>query len=303
MRIHAALTLVLLVTDASVTAYEREEQFATSWEKKESTVQRDLLGISFPNSYEGAACGEGVAVRTPSGGSAWYLFEGYPQNMNFHAISFRDRRDGWMVAPLSPPLPSPPLLRVLHLPPPLPPPLPSPPPTPPSPQPPPLPQPTAPPEGVTLNAVQVVENDVDEGDVVVVAAGNGGLVLYTSDAGEMWFERRRPGVYADIHGIHFIDDQVGWVVGEAGLVMHTRDAGLTWTIQPSGVDADLRAVHFVDERYGWAVGLSATIIHSFTSGDTWVVQVTLPAVPLPRPQLPAHTFRSARTPHMFMVHP
>ena len=31
--------------------------------------------------------------------------------------------------------------------------------------------------------------------------------------------------------VHFVDNQIGWIVGQGGKVLKTTDGGLTWTAQ------------------------------------------------------------------------
>lgn len=107
--------------------------------------------------------------------------------------------------------------------------------------------------------------------------GYRGVVARTTDEGRSY------EVLLDVddvymNGIHFIDEDNGWVVGEGenvANIYHTNDGGLTWDVQWSGV-ATLMQVRMVDARTGWAVGgdLStlrpkALLLKTTDGGVTW----------------------------------
>ncbi len=59
---------------------------------------------------------------------------------------------------------------------------------------------------------------------------------------------------ATLRAVHFVDDNVGWVVGDDGVIWNTLDAGKHWDRQPTGVKASLRSVQFIDHNIGWVAG-------------------------------------------------
>lgn len=110
------------------------------------------------------------------------------------------------------------------------------------------------------------------------AAGRGGKLLRTVDAGVTWTAVALGGRTEDITAIKFADPKHGWLVGRGsttgsdGLVMATRDAGLTWTVQPSGVTGNssladtLDAIDAIDARTAWIRGPYGGLLTTATGG-------------------------------------
>ena len=42
---------------------------------------------------------------------------------------------------------------------------------------------------------------------------------------------RDPGFDNNLFGIHFLDENTGWISGQEGLILHTTDGGATWKQQ------------------------------------------------------------------------
>lgn len=76
----------------------------------------------------------------------------------------------------------------------------------------------------------------------------------------------------DIHGLHFITAQEGWMTGREGAVYHTTDGGETFEKTNAGLDVLLTSVDFPDPGHGWAVGERGTILRTDDHGKTWTVQ-------------------------------
>jgi photosystem II stability/assembly factor-like uncharacterized protein len=71
-------------------------------------------------------------------------------------------------------------------------------------------------------------------DSHVWAAGKpGGFVLHSADRGRTW-DVQRTELPLSIHGMHFLTEQVGWMVGDLGTIFGTVDGGKTWKIQRAG---------------------------------------------------------------------
>ncbi len=103
------------------------------------------------------------------------------------------------------------------------------------------------------------------------AAGRGGTVLVTSDGGQSW-TRQRTNTTAELRGVFFVNDNLGWAVGgsaESAIVIATQDGGETWTRQSPPADAQLQNVHFVDAANGWAVGNGGIVLATQDGGTTW----------------------------------
>jgi photosystem II stability/assembly factor-like uncharacterized protein len=101
-----------------------------------------------------------------------------------------------------------------------------------------------------------------------LAAGDGGTIMATDDAGKTW-ARRTTGTTENLSDLQMVG-QDGWAVGYDGIILHTADGGRTWSKQNSGVTQSLEAVSFLDAKNGWTAGWSGTILHTENGGETWV---------------------------------
>lgn len=106
------------------------------------------------------------------------------------------------------------------------------------------------------------------------AAGDGGLVLQTDNAGLVWKEPPAALPQAvrdlfDLHAVAAIGSNV-WVAGQPGsCIWHSPDAGRTWQPQPTGTPLPIRALHFSSETHGTAVGAMGQILRTSNGGATW----------------------------------
>ena len=100
---------------------------------------------------------------------------------------------------------------------------------------------------------------------VGLAAGAGGLVYKTTDAGSNWGAATSPTSNI-LYGVAMKDANTGWVVGTSGDLFKTTDAGSNWLTQSGATSSTLSAVNFSDLYNGTAVGQSGTIIHTTTGG-------------------------------------
>jgi len=115
----------------------------------------------------------------------------------------------------------------------------------------------------------------------VWAAGKGGVVSHTSDAGASWQVDSIPGAAGlFLVGVHALDARRAWVVGTAfegaslGRLYYTRDAGQTWVLQyendAKGVFLDGMA--FWDSTHGIAFGdpiEGKLLLLTTEDGDDW----------------------------------
>jgi photosystem II stability/assembly factor-like uncharacterized protein len=123
---------------------------------------------------------------------------------------------------------------------------------------------------------------LDENRAYVV--GPFGTFLATADGGTTWkksgfsWEKLIPRILEEVgskiepnlNAVHFVTQEIGWVVGEFGLILHTRDGGRTWTSQRGGGKLpQLCAVIFRDEHQGWAAGQQGTLIWTKDGGQQW----------------------------------
>ena len=81
----------------------------------------------------------------------------------------------------------------------------------------------------------------------LVAVGQRGHIVYSTDGGATWQQAKVP-VSSDLTAVFFVNDQKGWAVGHDGVILHTSDGGLTWTTQLDGRRANERLVEYMQER-------------------------------------------------------
>ncbi len=86
-----------------------------------------------------------------------------------------------------------------------------------------------------------------------------------------------PPIAGAILGIHFVDDQTGYISGANGAISKTLDCGKTWQSQISGTTSTLYSIFFTDASHGVAVGSTGTIRITTNGGLNWVSPTTVPA--------------------------
>jgi len=81
----------------------------------------------------------------------------------------------------------------------------------------------------------------------LVAVGQRGHIVYSTDAGTSWKQASVP-VSSDLTAVFFIDDRQGWAVGHDGVILHTVDSGDTWVLQLTGRGANDLLVAAMERR-------------------------------------------------------
>ena len=140
----------------------------------------------------------------------------------------------------------------------------------------------------------------------IVAVGQRGHVVYSTDSGASWKQASVP-VSSDLTALFFIDDKQGWAVGHDGVILHTADGGEKWEMQingrtandqliaamerkvatepasddakkllgeakrykEQGADKPFLDVWFADAQNGYAVGAYNLIVRTRDGGKTW----------------------------------
>ncbi|MCZ8133105.1 MAG: YCF48-related protein [Steroidobacteraceae bacterium] len=104
----------------------------------------------------------------------------------------------------------------------------------------------------------------------LVAVGERGHVLVSTDGGTTWRQSRVP-TRATLTGVYFADVRNGWAVGHDEVILRTTDGGATWTRVRYEPDREqpLLDVWFADANVGLAVGAFATIYRTADGGATW----------------------------------
>jgi photosystem II stability/assembly factor-like uncharacterized protein len=133
----------------------------------------------------------------------------------------------------------------------------------------------------------------------LVAVGQRGHILVSSDSGATWVQSQVP-VSSDLTSVFFIDSNEGWAVGHDGVILHSADAGARWELQLDGIaacelmssalkgrpdvdklleearrckeqgaDKPFLDVWFSDSRNGYAVGAYNLIFRTSDGGKNW----------------------------------
>lgn len=105
----------------------------------------------------------------------------------------------------------------------------------------------------------------------LVAVGDHGHVLLSSDQGQHWVQRITP-TRALLTSVAFPDAQHGWAVGHDGVIIATRDSGQTWQRQDDGqqLDTIFLSVLFLDTKRGFAVGAYGKYFYTHDGGTHWL---------------------------------
>ena len=72
-----------------------------------------------------------------------------------------------------------------------------------------------------------------KGSHVWAAGRPGSFVLHSADEGKTW-NVQKTNLACPINGMHFLDENTGWIVGELGTITATTDGGKTWKLQRAG---------------------------------------------------------------------
>ncbi len=101
------------------------------------------------------------------------------------------------------------------------------------------------------------------------------LLVFTVANAQPWTQLSYPST-DNVLGIHFVDDQIGYVVGYNGGIRKTINGGATWSNpQVSNTTEHLYATYFIDANSGFAVGDNGVVRRTDNGGTTW----STPSVP------------------------
>jgi len=105
----------------------------------------------------------------------------------------------------------------------------------------------------------------------IVAVGERGTILRSSDSGKSW-QAAACSASAALTGVSFADDaRHGWAVGHDALVLATADAGRTWTRQWQGenLQDSFLDVLALDPQHVIAIGAYELFLSTADGGKTW----------------------------------
>lgn len=102
------------------------------------------------------------------------------------------------------------------------------------------------------------------------ACCNNGVVLKTTNAGNVWLSQTAGGTQYDLwYSIYFTDDQKGWIVGETGRMRYTTNGGTTWNSKYVSNSWTLQGLCFKDQNTGFAAGRRGTLLTTNDGGNSW----------------------------------
>ena len=105
---------------------------------------------------------------------------------------------------------------------------------------------------------------------LMVAVGERGHILYSTDQGHNWEQADVPARTL-LTGVHLHDNKLGWAVGHDATILRTQDGAKTWQLVYSNVEEEtpLLDVWFKDDQHGFAVGAYGLFLFTQDGGQTW----------------------------------
>lgn len=107
-------------------------------------------------------------------------------------------------------------------------------------------------------------------DGALVAVGQRGHILISSDGGETWQQAEVP-TRATLTGVDFYDGNLGLAVGHDSVILRTTDGGVTWERMHWAPEdeAPFFDVWFSDAENGIAIGAYGSYFTTSDGGTTW----------------------------------
>ena len=104
----------------------------------------------------------------------------------------------------------------------------------------------------------------------LLAVGERGHILVSSDAGRSWTQAKVP-TRALLTGAYLHDSQRGWAVGHDAVVLRTRDGGTTWERVHYAPEKErpLLDVWFKDAEWGLATSAYGELLATSDGGESW----------------------------------
>jgi len=107
-------------------------------------------------------------------------------------------------------------------------------------------------------------------DGALVAVGERGHILISTDGGETWQQQQVP-TRTMLTGVFFHDRNLGWVVGHDSAILRTSDGGTTWEVVNWAPEDETPFfdVWFSDADNGVAIGAYGSYFETTDGGATW----------------------------------
>lgn len=78
------------------------------------------------------------------------------------------------------------------------------------------------------------------------------------------------GTTEDLHGVSFVNENLGWAVGDQGTIITTTDGGYNWTDQSMDEMSDkITEVDFINSTDGWFCTSEGEIYKTDDGGENW----------------------------------
>ena len=97
------------------------------------------------------------------------------------------------------------------------------------------------------------------------AAGENGVIKYSSDGGSTWKIDIIPA--HRMNDICMFDEGTGWAVGDEGAVFQKAHKDSTWEVQMLYNTNNLQSVSVLNPNQAWIVGEQGTILHTNNAGQ------------------------------------
>lgn len=94
------------------------------------------------------------------------------------------------------------------------------------------------------------------------------LFLSSNLINAQWYNQSS-GVYENLYGTFFIDQNTGWIVGANGRILKTTNSGVSWIPKSSGTNYALTFIKFFDSNNGIIAGDGGVIKKSTDGGNSW----------------------------------
>ena len=129
------------------------------------------------------------------------------------------------------------------------------------------------PQGNELNDLWIFN------DQVIVAVGDVGTVIKTTDGGLNWsVTHYSGGITSDLYTVFFTDQNTGWTAGAMGKILKTTDGGKSWSVKTIMDSLSINSMFFLDSQHGWAVGTKiylgdqqGVILKTTDGGTNWTI--------------------------------
>lgn len=102
----------------------------------------------------------------------------------------------------------------------------------------------------------------------MVAVGDAGVILRSSDAGELW-ERVPSGVASRLNSVCILSDAIAIASGDSGTIVRSDDSGRTWSRVAQASSIPLTASARRSETDVLIAGESGALVRSTDAGASW----------------------------------